>query len=274
MEKIAECVTIAGFLKRITDDFTRPHRRGGNRCAPHPMSRQLLLDVFPSPAATLNNYLPGPNTEALAAARALAPGRAIYFWGPPGCGRTHLLRALAYAPDVPAGRYLGAGEPDTATELRRLAEAPVNADMPRLVAVDDVPRMSQTEQSALFALYNRWRESASAGRSFALAVAGERAPMASTLREDLRTRLGWDLVFRLTPLADADKLAALQVQASERGLSIAPEVLHWVLTRHSRDMRWLSGLLDALDRYSLAARRPITIPLLRAMLADSDSPTP
>jgi len=238
------------------------------------MSRQLLLDVLPSPAATLSNYLPGPNAEALAAARALAPGRAVYFWGPAGCGRTHLLRALADTSNEYPGHYLGANTADNAAELRRLANLPIETPAPRLIAVDDVHCMDASAQSALFALYNRWRESASAGRAFALAVAGEQAPMAMTLREDLRTRLGWDLVFRLTPLADADKLAALQTQAAERGLSLAPEVLHWILTRCSRDMRRLSGLLDALDRYSLAARRPITIPLLRTMLADPDSPTP
>jgi len=238
------------------------------------MSRQLLLDVFPSPAATLSNYLSGQNAEALAAARALKPGRAIYFWGPAGCGRTHLLRALADAPGEPPGRYLGAsaGANHTAAELRRLADTPFETSMPRLIAVDDVHRMDEPEQSSLFALYNRWRESASTGCAFALAVAGEQAPMAMALREDLRTRLGWDLVFRLTPLADADKLAALQAQAAERGLALAPEVLHWILTRCSRDMRRLSGLLDALDRYSLAARRPITVPLLRTMLADPDTP--
>lgn len=241
------------------------------------MNRQLLLDVLPSPAATLGNYLSGQNAEALAAARALTPGHAIYFWGPEGSGRTHLLRALADAPDAaqtPQGRYVCAGEDGADAELRELADASSDAAMPRLVAVDDVHLMNEAEQSALFALYNRWRESASAGRAFALAVAGDRAPMMAPLREDLRTRLGWDLVFRLEPLSDADKLAALQVQAAGRGLQLAPEVLNWILTRCSRDMRRLSGLLDALDRYSLAARRPITVPLLRAMLADPDSYTP
>src|SRR5690606_37118565 len=102
----------------------------------------------------------------------------------------------------------------------------------------------------------------------------DRAPMAMPLREDLRTRLGWDLVFRLEPLSDDEKRTALAALAAERGLQLAPEVLNWILTRHARDMRRLTALLDALDRYSLAARRPITVPLLRAMLADPDAPTP
>jgi len=232
------------------------------------MSRQLLLDVLPAPAPTFDNYIPGPNAAALAAARALAPGHALYLWGAAGCGRSHLLRAMAAGPDA---RRLGAGD---ARALRELAEAPAGAPLPSRLAVDDVHLMDDAGQAALFALYNRWRESAATARAFALAVAGDRAPLAMPLREDLRTRLGWDLVFRLDPLSDADKRAALNAQAAERGLQLAPEVLNWILTRYERDMRRLAALLDALDRYSLAERRPITIPLLRAMLADPDSRNP
>ncbi|CAB3658529.1 DnaA regulatory inactivator Hda [Achromobacter marplatensis] len=230
------------------------------------MNRQLLLDVLPAPAPSLNNYIAGPNGEALAAVRALNPGRALYIWGAAGCGRTHLLRALTARPDAvfvdPANGEM---------MLRRLAEADSKSPMPKFVAVDDVHRMDDSRQAALFALYNRWRESAATGRAFALALAGDRAPLSMPLREDLRTRLGWDLVFRLDPLSDADKLAALSAQAAERGMHLAPEIINWMLIHHERDIRKLAALLDALDRYSLATGRPITLPLLRAMLADPDS---
>ncbi len=215
------------------------------------MNRQLLLDVLPAPAPSLNNFIAGPNGEALAAARALAAGRAIYLWGPAGCGRSHLLRGLASRAgavyiDAPSGPQM----------LRQLAQADSTAPMPAIIAVDDVHLMDKARQAALFALYNRWRESAATDRAFALAVAGDRAPMSLPLREDLRTRLGWDLVFRLEPLSDADKLSALSAQAADRGLQLAPEVINWMLTHHERDIRKLAALLDALDRYSLATGRP------------------
>jgi len=233
------------------------------------MNRQLLLDVLPAPAPTLQNYIAGPNGEALAAARALAPGRALYLWGAAGCGRSHLLRGLAAGPGA---MYIDAAQ--DAQSLRRLADADSSAPVPTVVAVDDVHRMDGARQAGLFALYNRWRECAATSRAFALAVAGDRAPLSMPLREDLRTRLGWDLVFRLEPLSDADKRAALAAQAAERGLQLAPEVIQWMLTHRERDIRKLVALLDALDRYSLATGRPITIPLLRAMLADPDTQTP
>lgn len=230
------------------------------------MNRQLLLDVLPAPAPSLNNFIAGSNSEALAAARALAAGRAIYLWGQAGCGRSHLLRGLtarsgAVYIDAASGPQM----------LRQLAQTDSTAAMPALVAVDDVHLMDKARQAALFALYNRWRESAATDRAFALAVAGDRAPMSLPLREDLRTRLGWDLVFRLESLSDADKLSALSAQAADRGLQLAPEVITWMLTHHERDIRKLASLLDALDRYSLATGRPITTALLRAMLAESQS---
>jgi len=230
------------------------------------MNRQLLLDVLPVPAPTWANFVVGDNRQAWTAAREIAPGRALYLWGTAGCGRSHLLRAMAHEP---TSCYLNAATPvDT---LYALAHPDDIKTTPKLIAIDDVHQMSDAQQAALFALYNRWRESAATSSAFALVVAGDRSARSMPIREDLRTRLGWDLVFRLEPLTDEDKLAALNAQAQERQLTVAPEVVQWMLTHHERDIRRLSALLDALDRYSLATRRPITIPLLRTMLADPDA---
>lgn len=138
-----------------------------------------------------------------------------------------------------------------------------------LVAVDDVHLLDEGAQAALFALYNRWRETAASERAFALLVAGDRAPLTMPLREDLRTRLGWDLVFRLEQLSDHDRAHALRTQAGERGLQLSPEVIGWILTHYARDMGRLTALIDALDRYSLEKHRAITLPLLKDLLASS-----
>ncbi|MDQ2147783.1 DnaA regulatory inactivator Hda [Alcaligenaceae bacterium C4P045] len=230
------------------------------------MTRQLVLDMLPVTAPTLANYLPGQNAEALAALKSLTPGHAIYLYGAAGCGRTHLARATTQS----NGCYL-MGPADTAA-LEALAHAEGGTPLPARIAVDDVHRMDEAGQAALFALYNRWRESAATAGAFALVVAGDRAPLNMPLREDLRTRLGWDLAFRLEPLSDDDKRAALTAQAADRGLQLSPEVLQWMLTHYERDIRRLSALLIAVDRHSLATGRRITVPLLRAMLADPDSP--
>jgi DnaA family protein len=231
--------------------------------------KQLLLDVLPAQAPSLENYVPGPNAEALAALRALPSGRAVYLWGPAASGRTHLLRAMvANASDA---IYLDNDAP--IKTFQAVADGDASHALLRRVAIDDLHAMDDARQACVFALYNRWRESAATEHALSLVVAGDRAPHQMQLREDLRTRLGWDLVFRLDALSDADKMAALGRQAASRGMQLAPDVLNWVITHFDRDMRRLSALVDALDRYSLAAKRPITVPLLRAMLAEQPEPS-
>jgi len=226
------------------------------------MSRQLILDLLPPPPPTLDNFVVGNNAAALHALRQWQPGRAIYLWGTPGSGRTHLLQA---AGNLPQAQYVGAAQ--AGQVLAHLVSG--DPTETRLIAIDDVEQFDTSAQSALFALYNRWREAAATTRAFALILAGDRAPLTMPLREDLRTRLGWDLVYRLEQLSDDDRAQALHAQAAERGLQLGPEVVNWVLTHYTRNMSHLSALLNALDRYSLERQRAITLPLLKDLLATS-----
>jgi DnaA family protein len=224
------------------------------------MTQQLILDLLPPPPPSLENFVMGGNQEAVDALRHCRSGRAIYLWGAPGVGRTHLLRAMA---GQTGAQYFGASGTAQALKDIATAETPPYG----LVAIDDVQLLDTEGQAALFTLYNRWREVASTDYGFALILAGDRAPLAMPLREDLRTRLGWDLVFRLDPLSDEDRAHALRKRAGERGLELSAEVINWVLTHYARDMSRLTALVDALDRYSLEKHRAITLPLLKDLLA-------
>ena len=70
----------------------------------------------------------------------------------------------------------------------------------------------------------------------------------------------------LLPLADDDKAAALSAYARTRGFAIPDDVIRYLLAHGRRDMPALIGALAALDRHSLAQRRPITVPLMREWL--------
>lgn len=228
------------------------------------MTQQLILDLLPPSPQTLDNFITGDNGAAVDALKHCQKGRAVYLWGPPGAGRSHLLHAVSHAPDA---LYIG-GDQSNAT-----LDTLLNADTIhyRLLAIDDVEQLDTQGQAALFRLYNRWRESASSADAFILVLAGDHAPMATPLREDVRTRLGWDLSFRLHLLSDEDRAQALRVRAQGRGLELAPEVINWLLTHYTRDMSQLSALVDALDRYSLERQRAITLPLLKELLASSQT---
>ncbi len=229
------------------------------------MSRQLLLEISPTQSPSLDNTVVGANAAAIDAAKGLSPGRALYLWGAPGCGRSHLLHAM-----IKDKRAHFFNIETLSDKILTLATLPADQIGAEVVAVDDIQEMTAEQQAAVFALYNRWRELAATPQAFGLVVTGDRAPMMMSLREDLRTRLGWDLVFRLDPLSDAEKLEALKAYALRRGLPLSEEVLDWMLTHYTRDIRQLFALVDALDRYSLSKHRTVTVPLVRQMLSDRE----
>ena len=217
--------------------------------------KQLVLDIARPPAPTLDNFVPGRNEELVAALYATAHGASseqfIYLWGAPGCGRSHLLRAA-----VAAAR--AAGKPATFFESgAREFDAPDDA----FCAVDDVHLLDAQAQIALFNLHNRIK----AGNGKLLA-SGNAAPPQLALRADLMTRLGAGLVFRVHGLNEEEKVAALRRHAQARGFELSSEVVAYLLRHVQRDLPSLLALLDALDRYSLASRRAITLPLLRELL--------
>jgi DnaA family protein len=195
---------------------------------------QLVLDLATPVEPAFDNYIAGPNAEAVSSVRAFAAGSTpeivLYLWGEPGSGRTHLLKAAARS-------------------------------NPALVTADDVEDLDEKAQQRLFGAINAAREGAAP-----VLAAGGRPPAQLALREDLRTRLAWGLVYQIRPLSDAEKATHLRAEAARRGLRLPDDVVRYLLTRLPRDLPSLNAVLEALDRYSLAAKRPVTVPLLREAL--------
>jgi DnaA family protein len=73
-------------------------------------------------------------------------------------------------------------------------------------------------------------------------------------------------VYQLKPPGDEEKALHLRAQAARRGVPLPDEVVAFLLSRLPRDLASLNAVLEAIDRYSLAARRPVTVPLVREAL--------
>jgi DnaA family protein len=200
--------------------------------------RQLPLPISPAAEPTLENYVAGANAEALEHVRALAAGRLkeaiVYLWGEAGSGRSHLLRAALRA-------------------------------NPGLVLADDVETLDAQAQQALFVAINAARDGAAP-----VLAAGNAPPAQLALREDLRTRLGWGLVYQLKGLTDAEKALHLRGEAARRGLRLTDEVVWYLLHHLPRDLASLNAVLDRLDRHSLARQRAVTLPLVREVLSNNN----
>ena len=178
----------------------------------------------------------------------------FFVWGAPGAGKTHLLRAAvaAAADGGIAARYYA--QPS-------LIDAAAGDSGTALVAVDCVDEADADATAGLFTLYNALKQRG--GRI----LAASRTPLAAlSLREDLRTRLGWGLVYEVLALSDAQKAEALATYARQRGFDLSADVIDYLLRHGRRDMPSLLAMLSAVDRFSLSSKRAITVPLLKEWL--------
>ena len=219
---------------------------------------QLIFELAPAEPPRIANFLAGRNAELVALLPRFVAGdideTGLLLWGAPGAGKTHLLHAaldLAQQRGVAARR---AAHPDEVS-------AAIDAAAP-LVVIDRVDTADAGAAAAIFTLYNAQKQRG--GRL----IAASRTPLAALpLREDLRTRLGWGLVYEVLPLADEDKPAAMVAFAEQRGFQLPADVIDYLLHHGKRDLPSLLATLAALDRASLASKRPVTVPLLKTWLA-------
>ncbi len=228
---------------------------------------QLPLGVRLRDDATFANYYPGANAAALGYVERLCEADAgwteslIYLWGGEGVGRSHLLQAACL-------RFEQRGEQAVYLPLAELVEyGPQlldNLEQCELVCLDDLDAVAGRRdwEEGLFHLFNRLRDS---GRRLLLAAATSPRELPLQLA-DLQSRLTLALVFQLHALSDEDKLRALQLRASRRGLHLSDEVGRFILTRGERSMSALFELLERLDQASLQAQRKLTIPFLKETL--------
>ncbi|MFC5459509.1 DnaA regulatory inactivator Hda [Massilia niabensis] len=215
--------------------------------------KQLVLDLGADPAHSLDTFQVGENAELAHLMHQFAQRASrehfAYLWGDTGAGKTHLLQALAATPH---SRYIACDAP---------AADFVFAPEITLYLLDDCDRLAPSAQIDAFALFNQIRE-----HGAYMVSTGTVPPAVLPVREDLRTRMGWGLIYLIHGLSDDQKIAALTQAAEARGLTLSASVLPYLLSHFKRDMRSLATMLDALDQYSLETQRPVTLPLLRDLL--------
>ena len=226
-------------------------------------SPQIPLQLEPRRPDRFDEFVAGPNENALAAVRQLMDeaGGSLFLSGPEGSGKSHLLNALCHAAreNGLAAFYIA---------LKRLPEEAAASleglQVLDLVCVDDLDAVAGNPvwENALFACFNEVR--AAHGR---LLVSSSQ-PLASLelCLPDLASRLAWGVRQNLRLPDDNGKLQILQQRARALRIELPEDVQNYLLKHSKRDM---SSLLQALERLKDAAfvgKRKITVPLAREIL--------
>ncbi len=183
----------------------------------------------------------------------------IYVYGEPGCGRTYMMMACQ--------RWLeehGHGHDMFYVSLQEEGlEVSVLDGLERYqwLFMDHVETVQgQVKwETALFELCNRHQ-----GHN--LLIAGRVLPGQACIIPDLASRWMGGLVYAMGGWNDDELGEFLAQAAAQRGLRLSTEQRTYILQRGSRSPGGLLRFLDQLDHYTLQEKRPVTLPVLRALL--------
>jgi chromosomal replication initiation ATPase DnaA len=180
-----------------------------------------------------------------------APGLVIV--GPPASGKTHLAEVWRQRSGA---RAVAAGA------LGR--EAVVELAAMRAVVVEDADR-SGGDERALLHLFNLLRE----GGGHLLLTSRSPPARWPLALPDLSSRLAVLPVAALAPPDDAVLESVIVKLFADRQLLVEPEVVRFLANRLDRSFAAVAEAVAALDRAALAHGRAVTVPLVRATLANT-----
>lgn len=220
---------------------------------------QLPLDLQWQPAYSPDDFVVAPCNQTAHAWIDSWPNWdtvGLALWGPPGCGKSHLVEVWRRRAEA----VLITGGDLEMLDIRRRRERW------RAVALDGVDdSLGNAEfEEPLLHLFNDLVD-----RGGHLLIAGRRPPVQWPIGlADLRSRLN-ALPAIAIDAPDDDLLAALLVKHSaDRQIRIGRGEIAYLLPRIERSFAAVKLIVAAIDRAAMAQRRPVTVPLLSAVLAD------
>jgi len=239
-----------------------------------------LADIGLNPAYTFENFVIGSSnrfSHAAALSVAETPAKSynpLFIYGDAGLGKTHLLHAIGHyvRQNYPAHvvRYVS-----TEAFLNHFIDAIRTNTTPALkqryrqcdvLLVDDVQLIEGKErfQEEFFHTIDHLH---SAGRQ--VVISSDRPPKAmSTLEERLRSRFSWGLITDLLPPDLETRLAILQKKAAAEPTPVADDVMNYIATSITNNIRELEGALHKVLAYTSLNREPLTLALAERLLND------
>jgi chromosomal replication initiator protein len=233
-----------------------------------------------NPRYAFETFVKGQSNQfALAAAQRVAetPARSynpLFIYGAAGLGKTHLLHAI--------GHYVNQNYSDyqiryvsTETFLNEYVDAirtNATAQFKRryreidVLLIDDIQFMEGKEglQEEFFHTFNSLH-----GANKQIVISSDRIPdNIPTLEDRLRGRFKWGLITDIQPPDLETRLAILRNKAERDHTAVPPDVLEFIATRITNNIRELEGALIRVTAYASLNRSSIGVPLAEQLLAD------
>ncbi|MGA1361403.1 MAG: chromosomal replication initiator protein DnaA [Ilumatobacteraceae bacterium] len=233
-----------------------------------------------NPRYTFENFVKGASNQfALAAALRVAetPGRSynpLFIYGSAGLGKTHLLQAIGWyvhahyahyevryvSTETFLNEYVDAIRTNsTAAFKRRYREVDV-------LLIDDIQFIEGKEglQEEFFHTFNSLH-----GANKQIVITSDRTPDAiPTLEERLASRFRWGLITDIQPPDVETRLAILRNKAERDSTPLPADVLEFIASNITSNIRELEGALIRVAAYANLTRETPTVEMAESQLAD------
>jgi chromosomal replication initiator protein len=233
-----------------------------------------------NPKYTFESFVIGSSNRfahAAAVAVAEAPAKAynpLFVYGDSGLGKTHLLHAIGhYAQTLYNGvkvRYVSSEE-FTNDFINMIRDGKQDGFRRRyrdvdVLLVDDIQFLENKEgtQEEFFHTFNTLHNA-----SKQIVISSDRAPKRLvTLEDRLRSRFEWGLLTDVQPPELETRIAILRRKAIQEGLNAPPEVLEYIASRISTNIRELEGALIRVTAFASLNRQSVDLQLAEIVLKD------
>src|ERR1700728_4479007 len=247
---------------------------GAGNSAARPVQARL------NPKYTFETFVIGSSNRfahAAAVAVAEAPAKAynpLFVYGDSGLGKTHLLHAIGhYAQSLYQGlkvRYVSSEEV-TNDFINMIRDGKQDGFRRRyrdvdVLLVDDIQFLENKEgtQEEFFHTFNTLHNA-----SKQIVISSDRAPKRLvTLEDRLRSRFEWGLLTDVQLPELETRIAILRKKAIQEGLNAPADVLSYIASRISTNIRELEGALIRVTAFASLNRQSVDISLAEIVLKD------